>query len=58
MWARKKAFDIRAQIASDARVCDADKSNVEPILQPGARLISVMPERGEKNVSKNQRDSV
>lgn len=58
MWARKKAFDIRAQIASDARVCDADKSKVEPVLQPGARLISVMPERGEKNVSKDQRDSV
>ena len=58
MWARKKAFDIRAQIASDARVCDADKGKPEPILQPGARHISAMPERGEKNVSKDQRRAV
>lgn len=58
MWTKKKGSDILSQIASDARVCDADKSKVEPVLQPGARLISVMSERGEKNVSEDQRDSV
>lgn len=58
MWTKKKESDILSQMASDARVCDVDKSKVEPVLQPGARLISVMSERGEKNVSEDQRDSV
>lgn len=58
MWTKKKESDILSQIASDARVSDAAKCEIKPILQPGARLISVMSERGEKNVSEDQRDSV
>ena len=58
MWAKKKKSDILLQMASDARVSDAAKREIKPVLQPGARLISVMSERGEKNVSEDQRDSV
>lgn len=58
MWTKKKGSDILSQMASDARVSDAAKCEIKPVLQPGARLISVMSERGEKNVSEDQRDSV
>lgn len=58
MWTKKKESDILSQMASDARVSDAAKCKIKPVLQPGARLISVMSERGEKNVSEDQRDSV
>ena len=58
MWAKKKESDILSQMASDARVSDAAKCEIKPVLQPGARLISVMSERGEKNVSEDQWDSV
>lgn len=54
MWARKKAFDIRAQIASDARVTDADKGKPEPILQPGARIISVMGTQMQDNIPEKE----
>mgnify|MGYP001188825665 CR=1 FL=1 len=46
MWMKKKESDILSQMASDARVSDAAKCEIKPVLQPGARLISVMSETG------------
>ena len=41
MWTKKKESDILSQMASDARVSDAAKCEIKPILQPQARKIGV-----------------
>ena len=41
MWAKKKESDILSQMASDARVSDAAKCEIKPVLQPQARKIGV-----------------
>ena len=45
MWAKKKESDILSQMASDARVSDAAKCEIKPILQPHARKIGVKTEK-------------
>lgn len=55
MWTKKKESDILSQMASDARVCDADKSKVEPVLQPGARLMGCSVQT-VRNVTKDLRE--
>ena len=37
MWTKKKESDILSQMASDARVSDAAKCEIKPVLQPQAR---------------------
>ena len=34
MWTKKKESDILSQMASDARVSDAAKCEIKPVLQP------------------------
>ena len=45
MWTKKKESDILSQMASDARVSDAAKCEIKPILQPQARRIGVKTEK-------------
>ena len=45
MWAKKKKSDILSQMASDARVSDAEKHEIKPVLQPQARKIGVKTEK-------------
>ena len=45
MWAKKKESDILSQMASDARVSDAAKCEIKPVLQPQARKIGVKTEK-------------
>ncbi len=45
MWAKKKKSDILSQMASDARVSDAAKCKIKPVLQPQARKIGVKTEK-------------
>lgn len=45
MWTKKKESDILSQMASDARMSDAAKCEIKPILQPQARKIGVKTEK-------------
>lgn len=45
MWTKKKESDILSQMASDARVSDAAKCEIKPVLQPQARKIGVKTEK-------------
>lgn len=45
MWMKKKESDILSQMASDARVSDAAKCEIKPVLQPQARKIGVKTEK-------------
>ena len=45
MWAKKKESDILSQMASDARVSDAAKCEIKPVLQSQARKIGVKTEK-------------
>lgn len=45
MWTKKKESDILSQMESDARVSDAAKCEIKPILQPQARKIGVKTEK-------------
>ena len=46
MWAKKKESDILSHFAaSDARVSDAAKCEIKPVLQPQARKIGVKTEK-------------
>ena len=45
MWTKKKESDILSQMASDARVSDAAKCEIKPVLQPQARKIGMKTEK-------------
>ena len=45
MWTKKKESDILSQMASDARVSDAAKCEIKPVLQTQARKIGVKTEK-------------
>ena len=49
-WEQKRARRAAQQKASDTRVADALNSKAEPIMQPGARKISVGGVNEQKKV--------
>ena len=53
MWTKKKESDILSQMASDARVSDAAKCEIKPVLQPQARKIGVKTEKPLRNGNSN-----
>ena len=57
MWTKKKESDILSQMASDARVSDAAKCEIKPILQPQARKIGVKQKNAAEERQFQQRQS-
>jgi hypothetical protein len=57
MWTKKKESDILSQMASDARVSDAAKCEIKPVLQPQARKIGVKQKNAAEERQFQQRQS-
>ena len=57
MWTKKKESDILPQMASDARVSDAAKCEIKPVLQPQARKIGVKQKNAAEERQFQQRQS-